>query len=90
MHSAYQNRLNNAYRPYSYGYAPAYRPMYAAPRYYAPRFRDDGMSAFNAQQSLFQQRQQTFEMQNQTEELRNISRSIENAAWQRRMESLER
>lgn len=85
MNAAYQNQFNNAYRPYSYGYAPAYRPVYAAPRAYG-----SGWGGFYAQQSLFQQRQQTFEMQNQTEELRNISRSIENAAWQRRMEALER
>jgi hypothetical protein len=94
MNSAYQNQINRAQRSaYGYGYGGGYSYGYRAYRpapVYAPRFRDDGMSAFNAQQSLFQQRQQTFEMQNQTEELRNISRSIENAAWQRRMESLER
>ena len=70
MNAAYQDQLNNAYRPYGYGYAPAYRPVYAAPRFY-------NTGTVYGQQRMFEEMEQT-------RALKNINRSLEGIEFQMR------
>jgi len=77
MNAAIQNQYNNAYRPYSYGYAPAYRPVYAAPRYTVPRMYNTG--------TVYGQ-QRMFEEMNQTNALRGIERNLRDIEFQMSLE----
>lgn len=70
MNAAYQNQINQAQQSaawpaYGYGYAPAYRPAYVAPRRYGSYGGD-----FYRSQSLWEQ-------QRQTRALRSIDNSLQ-------------